>query len=57
MNLGKKHTIRIGEFKLFGVASHIVITGHDEVGKQIWEINGLATGKDGITKSIGLNSP
>ncbi|MCV0425166.1 MAG: hypothetical protein K5905_06820 [Roseibium sp.] len=59
----KKYTIRIGEFKLpakifdlklFDVASHIVITAHDETGAQIWEINGLATDKSGNRIPIGM---
>ena len=49
-----KHTIRIGEFKLFGLASHIVITGHDETGAQIWELNGLAADSEGRAKRIGM---
>lgn len=49
-----KHSIRIGEYKLFGLASHLVITGHDETGAQIWELNGLATDRNGRAKSIGM---
>jgi hypothetical protein len=54
MEENRKHSIRIGEYKLFGIASHIVITGHDETGAQIWEINGLATDKDNEPKAIGM---
>jgi len=62
MNSRGRHTIRIGEyklpaeilgFKLFDVASHIVISGHDETGAQLWEINGLAADENG-PKRIGM---
>lgn len=48
-----QQTIRIGEYKLFGVASHIVITAHDETGKQIWEVNGLSHDRQNNIIPIG----
>lgn len=49
-----KHTIRIGEFKIPKTpASHIVITGHDEFGNQIWEMNGLSTDRLGNIIPMG----
>lgn len=53
MNVERKYTIRLGEYQLFGLVSHLVITGHDETGAQIWELNGLATDKNGKDKHIG----
>lgn len=49
-----KLPVRIGKLKLFDVASHIVISAHDETGRQIWEINGLATDKNGNPIPIGM---
>lgn len=49
------YTVRVGELPLImGLGSHLVITGHDPEGTQLWEFNGLATGPDHKPKAAGL---
>lgn len=52
------YTVRVGEFPIkypkggpwTTRASHLVITGHDPNGRQLWEFNGLPTGPDNNPK-------
>ena len=48
------HTISIGELPLPLGFSHIVISGHDETGRQMWEMNGLATNANNERIPIGM---
>lgn len=48
------YIVRVGELPLLnGLASHLVISDHDPEGKQLWEINGMATGPDNQPKAVG----
>jgi len=49
------YTVRVGELPVaWGVGSHLVITGHDPDGNQLWEFNGFAAGPDHEAKTVGL---